>query len=154
MLLVHISSKADYAVRAAIHLASVSTSPTKGEAIATAQHIPAKFLEAILTNLRTAGLIRSQRGANGGYWLALPADQITVADLIRAVDGPLASVRGDAPENITYEGASALLQQVWIAVRTSMRDVLENVTLADLATGTLPEHIADLAAEPESWHTR
>ena len=150
----HISAKADYAVRAALHLASVSEGPTKGEAIAGAQDIPAKFLEAILTSLRQAGLVRSQRGANGGYWLARPADAISVADVIRAVDGPLASVRGRGPEDVSYPGATAALQKVWIAVRTNLRDVLEHVSLADLATGSLPPHVQRLASDSESWHTR
>lgn len=150
----HISAKADYAVRAAIHLASVSQGPTKGEEIASAQDIPAKFLEAILGTMRAAGLVRSQRGAAGGYWLTRPADSITVADVMRAVDGPLAEVRGLPPEDVTYGGSSALLQHVWIAVRTSLRQVLEHVTLADLATGSLPETVAQRAAEADSWHTR
>ena len=150
----HISAKADYAVRAAIHLAAVSEGPTKGEAVATAQAIPAKFLEAILANLRTAGLVRSQRGAAGGYWLARPADSITVADVIRAVDGPLASVRGQRPEELAYCGAAAPLQLVWIALRTNLREVLERVTLADLATGQLPDGIAELAERGDSWQTR
>jgi Rrf2 family protein len=151
---VHISAKADYAVRAAIHLASVSEGPTKSEEIASVQDIPAKFLEAILANMRAAGLVRSQRGAAGGYWLTRPADSITVADVIRAVDGPMAEVRGRPPEEVTYEGSAALLQHVWIAVRTSLRQVLEHVTLADLATGHLPERVAQRAAESDSWHTR
>ena len=150
----HISARADYAVRAAIHLASVSEGPTPAEAIAEAQHIPGKFLEAILATMRAAGLVRSQRGPHGGYWLGRPADAITVADVIRAVDGPLASVRGERPERTSYDGPSATLQQVWIAVRTNLRAVLENVTLADLAAGRLPADVRRLAAEEESWHTR
>ena len=150
----HISAKADYAVRAAIHLAASDTAPTKAEAIADAQQIPAQFLEGILANLRTAGLLRSRRGANGGYWLARPAAQITVADVIRAVEGPLASVRGEGPENVSYAGAAESLRDVWIAVRTNLRDVLENVTLADVASGKLPAKVRRKAAEPESWRTR
>ncbi len=149
----HISAKADYAVRAAIHLASVSEGPTKSEAIAVAQGIPAKFLEAILTSLREAHVVRSQRGASGGFWLSRPADSITVADVIRAVDGPLASVRGQRPEDVAYAGSAAPLSSVWLAVRSSLREVLEHVTLADIATGQLPEHVALRAAEPQVWHT-
>ena len=149
----HISAKADYAVRAAIHLASVSEGPTKSEAIAVAQGIPAKFLEAILTSLREANVVRSQRGACGGFWLSRPADSITVADVIRAVDGPLASVRGQRPEDVEYTGSAAPLSSVWLAVRSSLRTVLEQVTLADIATGQLPEHVVLRAAEPRVWHT-
>lgn len=149
----HISAKADYAVRAAIHLASVSEGPTKSEAIAVAQGIPAKFLEAILTSLREAHVVRSQRGAYGGFWLSRPADSITVADVIRAVDGPLASVRGQRPEDVSYAGSAAPLSSVWLAVRSSLREVLEHVTLADIATGQLPEHVVVRAAEPQVWHT-
>ena len=149
----HISAKADYAVRAAIHLASVSSGPTKGQAIAAAQGIPAKFLEQIMTSLRAAGVVRSQLGRSGGFWLTRPADSITVADVIRAVDGPLASVRGQRPEEVEYAGSALPLQSVWLAVRSALREVLEHVTLADLATDALPEAIRERAAEPHVWHT-
>jgi Rrf2 family protein len=129
-----ISAKADYALRAAAELAAVEgTGPLKGEAIATAQAIPGKFLEAILTSLRTAGLVASQRGADGGYWLARPADRISVADVIRAVEGPIATVRGSRPEDVSYTGSAAGLRDVWIELRSSMRGVLEETSLADLA---------------------
>src|SRR4051794_30459625 len=120
-----ISAKADYAVRAAIHLATnaAAGNPTKGESIATTQGIPMKFLENILGDLRHAGLVRSQRGADGGYWLNRPPKEITVADIIRAVDGPLASIRGQRPEDVPYEGSAEPLQQVWIAVRKNLRSV-------------------------------
>jgi Rrf2 family protein len=104
--------------------------------------------------MRHAGLVRSQRGAEGGYWLNRPAGEITVADVIRAVEGPLASVRGQRPEDIAYAGAAEPLQKVWIAVRASLRSVAEHVTLADVATGALPEHVATLASDPEAWVTR
>ncbi len=149
----HISAKADYAVRAAIHLASVSEGPTKAQAIAAAQDIPGKFLEAILTSLRAGGVVRSQLGPSGGYWLSRPAADITVAAVIRAVDGPLASVRGQRPESVAYCGSAEPLQAVWLAVRSSLRDVLEHVTLADLATGQLPEDVVRRAARPDVWHT-
>ncbi len=149
----HISAKADYAVRAAIHLASVSSGPTTSEAIAQAQGIPAKFLEAIMTSLKQAGVVRSQRGPSGGFWLSRPADSITVADVIRAVDGPLASVRGERPEEVVYAGSAAPLAQVWLAVRSALREVVEHVTLADLATDALPEDIRRRAAEPHVLHT-
>jgi len=152
---VRISAKADYAVRAAIELASADEgAPTKGDVIARAQDIPLKFLENILGDLRHAGLVGSRRGQDGGYWLAVPAAQITVADVIRAVEGPLASVRGARPENTTYSGNAEPLQRVWIALRTSLRQVVEHVTLADIAAGKLPARISKLADEPESWTTR
>jgi Rrf2 family protein len=137
---VRISAKADYAVRASIELAR-GEGPTKGSAIAAAQSIPLKFLENILIDMRHAGLVRSQRGAEGGYWLARPAQEISVADVIRAVEGPLASVRGEGPEEIDYPDGAANLQRVWIAVRSVLRDVVENVSLADLAGEKLPAKI-------------
>jgi Rrf2 family protein len=150
-----ISAKADYAVRAAVQLAAAEgDKATKGDTIAQAQSIPLKFLENILGDLRHAGLVRSQRGAEGGYWLNRPADQISVADVIRAVEGPLASVRGQRPEDIEYSGAAETLQQVWIAVRASLRSVAEHVTLADIAAGRLPPEIETLARDPEAWVTR
>ncbi len=150
-----ISAKADYAVRAAVQLAAAEgDKATKGDTIAQAQSIPLKFLENILGDLRHAGLVRSQRGAEGGYWLNRPADQISVADVIRAVEGPLASVRGQRPEDIEYAGAAETLQQVWIAVRASLRAVAEHVTLADIAAGRLPPDVEALARDPEAWITR
>jgi Rrf2 family protein len=149
-----ISARADYAVRAAVELAAAGEGPTKGEVIAQAQAIPLKFLENILADLRHAGIVRSQRGAEGGYWLARPAADVTVADVIRAVDGPLASVRGGRPEDVAYEGAAVPLAQVWIAVRASLRNLVERVTLADIAAGRLPARVAKLAEDPEAWVTR
>jgi Rrf2 family protein len=148
---VHITAKADYAVRAAVQLATSPDRVVKGEAIARAQRIPAKFLESLLRDLRQAGIVRSQRGVDGGYWLARPAATVSVAEVIRAVDGPLAWVRGVRPEDLEYAGAARSLQQVWIAVRANLRDVLESVTLADVASGELPEHITRLAADPSAW---
>ena len=149
-----ITAKADYAVRAAVELAAASDGPTKGDAIAKAQGIPLKFLENILGDMRHAGIVRSQRGADGGYWLARDAKLISVADVIRAVEGPLASVRGEPPEEIDYGGAAEDLQKVWIAVRASLRSVAERVTLADIAAQKLPARIEKLAADPEAWVTR
>ena len=149
-----ISARADYAVRAAVELAAAGAGPTKGDAIAQSQGIPLKFLENILSELKHGGIVRSQRGAEGGYWLARPADQITVADVIRAVEGPLASVRGGPPEDVAYSGAAEPLARVWIAVRASLRNVVENVTLADVAADRLPARIAKLAEDPEAWVTR
>jgi Rrf2 family protein len=121
--------------------------------IAVAQGIPGKFLESIMTSLSAAGVVRSQRGPSGGFWLSRPADAITVADVLRAVDGPLASVRGQAPEDLSYEGSAVPLQSVWLAVRSALREVLEHVTLAELATDDLPEAVRRRAAEPHVWRT-
>jgi Rrf2 family protein len=150
-----ISAKAEYAVRAAVELAAASgDKPVKAERLATAQEIPLNFLENILGELRHAGVVRSQRGAEGGFRLARPAAEVTIADVIRAVDGPLASVRGGPPEHVTYSGAAEPLTAVWIAVRANLRAVLEQVTLADLAAGELPPHVSQLAKDPEAWITR
>lgn len=141
-----VSAKADYAVRAAIELAGGSDdAPIKGDRISAAQTIPMAFLENILGELRHHGLVHSRRGADGGYWLARPASAITIADVIRAVDGPLATVRGDAPEAVAYEGAAESLTSVWAALRANVRAVLEQVTIADVAAGELPEAIVTLA---------
>lgn len=146
-----VSAKADYALRAVIELAAAGVGPVKGERIAQAQEIPFKFLENILGDLRHAGIVRSQRGVEGGYWLARPAKEITVADVVRAVDGPIANVRGLGPEQVAYAGSSERLREVWIAVRANLRAVLERVTIADVARGELPESIVELTADPEAW---
>ena len=150
-----ISAKADYALRAAVELAAVADEGlVNAERIATAQGIPLNFLENILGELRHAGIVRSHRGADGGYRLAKAADRVTVADIIRAVDGPLATVRGGPPENCAYPGAANALPRVWIAVRKNLRSVLEHVTLADVAGGQLPSAIDTLTADPEAWVRR
>ena len=146
-----VSAKSDYAVRALIELASQGEGHVKGERIAQAQEIPVKFLENILIDLRNAGLVASRRGADGGYRLARPADEISVADVIRAVDGPLANVRGQRSEDVSYSGSAERLRDVWIALRASLRAVLENVTIGDLARGELPASIEALAAAPDAW---
>jgi Rrf2 family protein len=147
-----ISAKADYAVRASIELASEEVvTPVKGERIADAQKIPLRFLENILGELRHAGLVQSQRGAEGGYWLSRPSDEITLAEIIRAVEGPLATTRGERPEDLEYRGASQPLQVVWIALRANIREVLESVTLADIVDDELPEWIAELTGKPDVW---
>jgi Rrf2 family protein len=151
---VRISAKADYALRAAAELATAGGGPVKGERLATKQQIPPKFLENILGDLRHAGLVRSQRGADGGYWLQRPANEITLAEIVRAVEGPLATVRGQRPEDVEYTGAAQPLQRVWIAVRRNLREVLEQVTVADLAAGDLPARVERLAADPASWAKR
>jgi Rrf2 family protein len=147
-----VSAKADYAIRAAAVLAAAEgTAQLRAERIAEAQDIPIKFLETILLELKHAGIVRSQRGADGGYTLARPATEISLADVIRAVDGPLANVRGDRPENVTYSGAAQKLTDVWIAVRASLRSVLESTSLADLASGDLPDNVSALARDPQAW---
>jgi Rrf2 family protein len=150
-----ISAKADYAVRAVAELAAADgEKPVKAERIATAQGIPLNFLENILGELRHAGVVRSHRGAEGGFRLARPADQLTVADVIRAVEGPLASVRGGPPEDATYEGAASSLPRVWIAVRANLRRVLEQVTIADIASSELPDAVEQVIEDPGAWVTR
>ena len=147
-----VSAKADYALRAAAELAAAEgKGHVKGEQIAHAQGIPPRFLENILLELRHAGLVQSQRGVEGGYWLARPAGEITLAEVIRAVEGPLANVRGTRPEAVEYTGTAEPLRRVWIAVRASLRGVLESVTLADVARGELPASLDDLVADPEAW---
>jgi Rrf2 family protein len=149
-----ITAKADYAVRAATELAAAGDAPVKGDVIARTQGISVRFLENIMGELRQAGLVRSQRGSEGGYWLAKDPEEITIADVIRAVEGPMAAVRGEAPEDVAYPGAAKDLIRVWIAVRASLRSVLERVTLADLAAGRLPEEIEALAGDPDAWSRR
>jgi len=151
---VRVSAKADYAVRAAIELAAAGDGPIKGERIADAQGIPLKFLENILVELKHAGLVRSQRGAEGGYWLARPPAEITLAEIIRSVEGPIANVRGEGPQDVVYGGSASRLQEVWIAVRANLRSVLEAVTLADLANGTLPANVEQLTKSPGAWEAR
>jgi Rrf2 family protein len=152
---VRISAKVDYAVRAAIELAAApDDKPIRAERLATAQGIPLDFLQNILSELRHAGIVRSHRGVDGGFRLARAADQVTIADIIRAVEGPLATVRGGPPESSTYAGAATALPRVWIAVRKSLRSVVEHVTVADVARGELPEAIDRLAEDPEAWITR
>jgi Rrf2 family protein len=148
---VRLTAKADYALRASAELAAAEAGPVKAERIAQSQAIPVKFLESILLDLKHAGLVMSQRGAEGGYWLARPADEISLADVIRAVEGPLANVRGVPPQELDYDGASARLREVFVAVRASLRSVLEHVTLADLARGELPAHVEELTRDPDAW---
>lgn len=148
-----VSAKVDYALRAALELAAAGEGPTKGERIARAQDIPLKFLENILLELRHGGLVQSQRGAEGGYWLARPPEEIKLADVIRAVEGPLANVRGSRPETVEYPGPAARLQDVWIAMRANLRAVLEELTLADVASGVLPPEIAAITSDPAAWES-
>ncbi len=151
----HVTAKADYAVRAVVELADSShDAPRKVDDVAQAQQIPVSFLENILTQLRSAGLVRSQRGPEGGYWLARPADEVNLAQIIRAVEGPLVGIRGQRPEEIEYTGSAESLQQVWIALRANLRKVLELVTVADVAEGRLPREVTALTRQEEAWQTR
>ena len=150
-----ISAKADYAVRAALELAAApDKQPVKGERLSEAQEIPLQFLEHILLELKHARLVRAKRGARGGYWLARSSDQITLADVIRAVEGPLANIQDSAPETTHYPGPAEHLRDVWIAVRANIRAVLENITLADLTAGDLPAELRRLLADPDAWQAR
>jgi len=151
----HVTAKADYAVRAVVELAGSSQdSPRKVDQLAQAQRIPVSFLENILTQLRSAGIVRSQRGPEGGYWLAHPPEEVNLADVIRAVEGPLVGIRGQRPEEIEYVGSAEALQQVWIALRANLRKVLEHVTLADVASGKLPKDVVAYSREEDAWQTR
>ena len=151
----HISAKAEYAMRALLTLAAEPEGgPLTADRLAAAQALPVKFLENILVDLRRAGLVRSQRGAEGGYRLARPAEEITAADVLRLIDGPLAEVRGARPEQSNYQGPAEHLQDVWVAARAALRSVLEHVTLADIASGKLPKQIARMAADPDAWTVR
>lgn len=148
-----ISAKSDYAVRAMLELA-LAPDLVSCEAIATAQQIPATFLRnVIMLDLKRAGLVSSTRGSEGGYRLARTPDEVSVADIIRAVDGPMATVQGVQPHAVAYSGTAEVLRPLWVAVRASLRSVLENVHLSDLVTGQLPEPVAHLLEDPEAWVT-
>jgi len=152
---VRISAKADYAVRATAELAAAPPGkPVKAEAIANAQGIPVKFLLNILSELKHSHIVASHRGADGGYSLARPPEDITLADVIRAVEGPLANVHERLPEELSYPGAAEQLKEVWIAVRANLRAILEGVTLADLAQGKLPPEISQVARDPAARQAR
>jgi Rrf2 family protein len=147
-----VTARGDYAVRVAVELAVKEGETRKVGELARLQKIPPRFLENILVALRRSGLVHSRRGTDGGFWLALPADQISVADVLRAAEGPLANVQGIPPEEVSYEGSATALRDVWVAARASLRTVLEHVTLADVAQQTLPPEVAELLVDPESWH--
>jgi len=151
---VRVTAKVDYAVRALLELAVAGEGPVKGERIAQAQEIPLKFLENILIDLRHANVVRAQRGAEGGYWLARPANEVTLGEIIRAVEGPLASVRGEPPEDMNYTGAAEHLRTVWVAVRASLRSVVDELTLADVVADRMPARIRRLTEAPDAWLRR
>jgi Rrf2 family protein len=147
---VRVSAKADYAVRAAIELAAAHDSgPMKGDQIAEAQDIPVRFLENILGDLRHHGLIESRRGAEGGYWLARPPDEITIGEVMRAAEGPLANVRGESPDELEYRGSAAPLREVWMALRNNVRGILDDVTLADVIADHIPPGVKELGKKPD-----
>lgn len=145
-----LSARVDYALRAISELAAAGA-PRTLDQLAEAQEIPGKYLESILGELRRGGILRSQRGPDGGYRLGRPAEAISIADIIRALDGELANVRGSRPENLEYGGAAVPLQQVWIALRASERSILEQVNLQHIASGEMPEPVAKLLSAPDAW---
>jgi Rrf2 family protein len=157
-----LSARVDYALRAVTELAAAQIAadqesagtapqPMTAERVATAQQIPAKFLESILVQLRRGDIVAAQRGPDGGYWLKRPADEVSLADVIRIIDGPLAHVRGTRPEDLGYHGAAKPLQDVWIALRASEREILDMVTIADVASNDMPARVRELIADPEAW---
>jgi Rrf2 family protein len=151
---VHISARGDYAVRAALGLAAAYPSVVPASSLADEQSMPRKFLEAVLGDLRRAGLVRGQRGVDGGYVLTRPPTEIMIGDILRAVDGPLAEVRGVRPEEAMYSGTAAHLQQLWVAVRAAVRNVLDEVSLADVVRGRMPAHVRRLTTPPAAWQPR
>jgi len=150
----HISARGDYAVRASVALAAVYPGTVSAQALATEQDMPRKFLETILSDLRRAGLVHSTRGVDGGYTLARPPGEIMIGDVLRAVDGPLAAVRGLRPEETRYIGPAVHLQELWVAVRAAVRRVLDEVSLAEVAKGRLPAHVRRLIADNAAWQPR
>jgi Rrf2 family protein len=151
---VRVSAKVDYAVRALAELAASPEGPVKAEVIARRQGVPVNFLENILSDLRRARILASQRGSVGGYWLAVPAETVTIADVIRIVEGPLADVRGEALEDLDYPGPAEALRAVWVATRASLRSVLEEVTIADVASGKLPPVVGEFTKQAGAWKRR
>ena len=150
---VQVPAKADYAIRALLTLAT-SENSVSAEHLAHEQGLPPKFLGSILSELRRGGIVTSQRGAEGGFRLAKPAEDIQIADVLRVLGGPLAGVRGMRPETIEYDGAAIHLRDVWVAVRASLRAVLEHVSIADVVSGNLPPAVTELTEDPDAWHTR
>lgn len=149
-----LTARGDYAVRAAVELAAADGASRSGRQIAEAQAIPPRFLENILVSLRRAGIVQSRRGPDGGFRLARAASEISIADVLRAVEGPLAGVRGEPPEAVEYRGAAVPLRDVWVATRASLRVVLESVTLAQVADGRLPRVVARMVSDSDAWERR
>lgn len=150
----HISARGDYAVRATLGLAAAHPAVVSAATLAEAQQLPRKFLEAVLADLRRAGLVRAHRGAEGGYTLAQPPGEVTIGAVLRAVEGPLAGVRGLRPEETRYSGAAEHLPRLWVAVRAAVREVVDEVSLADLLTGELPAHVHELTTGSDAWRPR
>lgn len=148
------TAKVDYAVRALLELAASEEGRATRDELAVAQDIPPRYLEAVLTQLRQAGLVVGQRGASGGYSLGRPAEEISVAEVSRAVDGPLALVQGQRPENVSYHGTSEHLADLWIGLRAAVRSVMEAVTIADVLRGELPTEVRLLVEDPDAWEPR
>ena len=146
-----VTARSDYAVRAAVELAAGGGAPRKVAELAAAQDIPPRFLENIRLALRRAGLVQSRRGTEGGFRLSRPPEEITIANILRAVEGPIANVQGVSPDQVAYTGSATALRDVWVAVRASLRLVLETVTLADVVNGSLPDEVKELIADPEAW---
>ncbi|HEY8474117.1 MAG TPA: Rrf2 family transcriptional regulator [Natronosporangium sp.] len=149
-----VSARGDYAVRAALGLAAAYPAIASAQTLAEAQDLPYKFLEAVLADLRRAGLVQGIRGPEGGYVLKRPPNEITIGDVLRAVDGPLAGVRGLRPEETVYDGAAAHLSELWVAVRSAIRSVVDEVTLAQLVSGRLPARVRRLITVPDAWQPR
>jgi Rrf2 family protein len=149
-----LSARVDYALRAAVALAGYGDRWVSAEQIAEDQGIPRKFLESILLQLRRGGIASSKRGSEGGHRLARDGEQISLADVIRAVDGPLVGVRGERPEQVSYTGTATALTNVWIALRVSERNILESVTLAAVAGDDLPTSVTKLLEDPDAWVIR
>ena len=149
-----VTARVDYAVRAARELALEHPNTLTAETIAERQELPLAFTKQILARMRRAGVVVAQRGGDGGYRLGPPPEGVSVADIVRAVEGPLADVRGEAPEELDYPGDGEVLRTLWIATRASLRSVLEHVTLADLAKGSLPSPVLTLTDDSGAWHRR
>lgn len=151
---VKVTARTEYALRAMLTLVAATAPPTPLDRLAEAQDLPRKYLEAILGDLRRAGVVESRRGVAGGYLLGRPADEITVGDVIRAVDGPLAEVRGLRPQDTAYVGDAQHLPTVWVAARAALREVLDGTTLAQLHGGDLSAAVRELASRPDAWANR
>lgn len=149
-----VTARVDYAVRALLELAAREGTRVTRDELASAQHIPPRYLEAILGQLRHAGLVQGQRGSSGGYTLGRGGADITIAEVSRAVDGPLSLVQGERPEHVSYDGASEHLAQLWIGLRAAVRSVLESVTIADVLAGHLPAGVRALVDDPDAWRPR
>ncbi|GIG91612.1 RrF2 family transcriptional regulator [Plantactinospora endophytica] len=149
-----ISARGDYAVRAGLSLAATYPALMSAQALSAEQDLPRKFLEAVLADLRRAGIVKAQRGAEGGYTLARSPREVTVGMILRAVDGPLAGIRGLRPEQTRYDGAAENLPRLWVAVRAAVRDVVDEVSLAELISGRMPAHVRKLTTRPDAWQPR